>query len=183
VIIEIDGEDDAALESQTNRIRSVAESCGSLLFRAAASQQEGDELWAIRRGISSAIATLAPDHFSEDISVPRDQFPEVVRLIQKIGEKHGLMITVYGHAGDGNLHPSILCDVSRPGEQEKVHRAIEDIFAAALSVGGTLSGEHGIGITKRPYFADAVGKTALRTMQAVKAALDPKGLLNPGKIW
>ncbi len=183
VIIEIDGEDDAALESQTNRIRSVAESCGSLLFRAAASQQEGDELWAIRRGISSAIATLAPDHFSEDISVPRDQFPEVVRLIQKIGEKHGLMITVYGHAGDGNLHPSILCDVSRPGEQEKVHRAIEDIFAAALSVGGTLSGEHGIGITKRPYFADAVGKTALRTMQAVKAALDPKGLLNPDKIW
>jgi len=183
VIIEIDGDDDAALESQTKRIKAVAESCGSLLFRAAASQQEADELWAIRRGISSAIATLAPDHFSEDISVPRDQFPEVVNLIRKIGEKYGLLITVYGHAGDGNLHPSILCDMSRPGEKEKVHHAIEDIFAAALSVGGTLSGEHGIGITKKPYFVHAVGETAVRTMQAIKAALDPKGLLNPGKIW
>jgi len=183
VIIEIDGDDDAALESQTNRIQAVAESCGAVLFRAASSQQEADELWAIRRGISSAIATLAPDHFSEDISVPRDQFPEVVKRIQKIADKYGLLVTVYGHAGDGNLHPSILCDMSRPGEQEKVHQAIEDIFAASLSVGGTLSGEHGIGITKQPYFANAVGEVAVRTMKAVKAALDPKGLLNPGKIW
>lgn len=183
VIIEIDGDDDEALESQTIRIKAVAEACGSVLFRAAASQKEADELWAIRRGISSAISTLKPDHFSEDISVPRAQFPEVVRLIQKIGEKYGLLIAVYGHAGDGNLHPSVLCDMSRPGEKEKVHHAIEDIFAASLSVGGTLSGEHGIGITKQPYFAGAVGETAVRTMKAVKAALDPKGILNPGKIW
>jgi len=183
VIIEIDGADEAALEAQTNQIKAVAESCGALLFRAARSPQEADELWAIRRGISSAIATLAPDHFSEDISVPRDAFPEIVRRIKKIAEKHALLIAVYGHAGDGNLHPSILCDISRPGEKEKVHQAIEEIFAASLSVGGTLSGEHGIGITKQPYFADAVGATALKTMQAIKAALDPKGLLNPGKIW
>jgi glycolate oxidase len=183
VIIEIDGDDDIALESQTRRIRAVADSRGAILFRIAGSQQEADELWAIRRGISSAIATLAPDRFSEDISVPRDAFPEVVRLIKKIGEKYGLLITVYGHAGDGNLHPSILCDISRPGEQEKVHQAIEDIFAASLSVGGTLSGEHGIGITKRPYFANAVGATTVKTMKALKTALDPKGLLNPGKIW
>jgi len=183
VIIEIDGNDDAALDSQTNQIRTVAQSCGSLLFRAAASQQEADELWAIRRGISSAISTLAPDHFSEDISVPRDAFPEVVRLIRKIAEKYGLLIAVYGHAGDGNLHPSILCNTSLPGEKEKVHQAIEDIFAASLSVGGTLSGEHGIGLTKQPYFANAVSETAIRTMKAVKTALDPQGLLNPGKIW
>ncbi len=183
VIIEIDGEDDIAIESQSDRIKTVAASCGSLLFRSARSQQEADELWAIRRGISSAISTLAPDHFSEDISVPRDAFPEVVRLIEKIAAKRGLLIAVYGHAGDGNLHPSILCDMSRPGEKEKVHQAIEDIFAASLSVGGTLSGDHGIGITKQPYFANAVGAAAVRTMQAIKAALDPKGLLNPGKIW
>ncbi|MHB8091683.1 MAG: FAD-binding oxidoreductase [Syntrophales bacterium] len=183
VIIEIDGNDDPSLDSQTNKIKNVAQSCGALLFRAAGSQQEADELWAIRREISSAISTLAPDHFSEDISVPRDAFPEVVRLIKKIGEKHDLLIAVYGHAGDGNLHPSILCDISRPGAKEKVHQAIEEIFAAALSVGGTLSGEHGIGITKQPYFANAVGDIALKTMKAVKAALDPKGLLNPGKIW
>lgn len=183
VIIEIDGDDEASLESQTTRIEAVAKSCGSLVFRAAGSQEEADELWSIRRGISSAIATLAPNRFSEDIPVPRDAFPEVVRLIKKIAEKYGFLIAIYGHAGDGNLHPSILCDISKPGEEEKVHRAIEDIFAASLSLGGALSGEHGIGITKQPYFANAVGEVAVRTMKAVKAALDPKGILNPGKIW
>jgi glycolate oxidase len=183
VIIEIDGEDELSLASQAKRIEVVAESCGSLVFRAAKSQEEADELWSIRRGMSSAVATLAPNRFSEDIPVPRDAFPEVVRRIKKIGEKYGFLIAVYGHAGDGNLHPSILCDISKPGEEDRVHHAIEDIFAASLSLGGSLSGEHGIGITKQPYFAGAVGEVAVRTMKAVKAALDPKGILNPGKIW
>ncbi len=183
VIIEIDGEDESSLESQTTRIANVARSCEALVFRAAASEKEADELWSIRRGMSSAVATLAPNRFSEDIPVPRDAFPEVVRRIKKIAQKYGFLIAVYGHAGDGNLHPSILCDISKPGEEEKVHHAIEEIFAASLSLGGTLSGEHGIGITKQPYFANAVGEVAVRTMKAVKAALDPKGILNPGKIW
>lgn len=183
VIIEIDGDDEASLESQTKRIEVVAKGCNALLFRAASSQKEADELWAIRRGISSAVATLAPNRFSEDIPVPRDAFPEVVRRLKKIGEKYGFQIAVYGHAGDGNLHPSVLCDISKPGEEERLHSAIEDIFAASLDLGGSLSGEHGIGITKQPYFAGAVGDIAVRTMKAVKAALDPKGILNPGKIW
>ncbi len=140
-------------------------------------------IWAVRRGISSAVAALAPNRIGEDISVPRDAFPEVVRRIREISEKHGFTIAVYGHAGDGNIHPSILCDLSKPGEEERVHRAVDDIFAAALDVGGTLSGEHGIGITKRPYIAGALGDVGIRTLKAVKAALDPKGILNPGKIW
>jgi glycolate oxidase len=90
---------------------------------------------------------------------------------------------VFGHAGDGNIHPSILCDLDKPGETERVHRAADDIFAAALSIGGTLSGEHGIGITKRPYIAGFLGEIGVRTHKALKAALDPKGILNPGKIW
>ena len=92
-------------------------------------------------------------------------------------------IAVYGHAGDGNIHPSILCDLSKPGEEERVHQAVDEIFAAALAVGGTLSGEHGIGITKRPYIASALGEAGVKTLKAVKQALDPKGILNPGKIW
>ncbi len=183
IIIEIDGDDDASLEIQAKRIEDVAISCGAVTFRAARSQQEADEIWAVRRGISSAVAALAPHRIGEDISVPRDAFPEVVRRIREISEKHGFTIAVYGHAGDGNIHPSLLCDLSKPGEQERVHRAVDDIFAAALSVGGTLSGEHGIGITKRPYIRDALGEIGIRTLKAVKAALDPKGLLNPGKIW
>ena len=183
VIIEIDGDDDAALETQTKRIEVAAKECGAIAFRAARSQQEAEELWAVRRGISSAVAALAPNRIGEDISVPRDAFPEVVRRIGEISKKHGLPIAVYGHAGDGNIHPSILCDLAKPGEEERVHHAVDDIFAAALDVGGTLSGEHGIGITKRPYIAGALGEIGIRTLKAVKAALDPKGILNPGKIW
>ena len=183
IVIEIDGDDDAALETQANRINEAAKACGAVAFRTARSQQEADEIWAVRRGISSAVSALAPDRIGEDISVPRDAFPEVVRRIREISERHGLLIAVYGHAGDGNLHPSILCDLSKPGEEERVHHAVGDIFAAALSAGGTLSGEHGIGITKRPYIKDALGEIGIRTLKAVKAALDPKGILNPGKIW
>jgi glycolate oxidase len=183
IIVEIDGGDAAALETQAKRIEEVAKACGAVAFRTARSQQEADDIWAVRRGISSAVAALAPDRIGEDISVPRDAFPEVVRRIREISEKHGFTIAVYGHAGDGNIHPSILCDLGKPGEEERVHRAVDDVFAAALIVGGTLSGEHGIGITKRPYIAGALGDVGVRTLKALKAALDPKGIMNPGKIW
>ena len=183
IIIEIDGEDDAALDTQARRMEEVAKRCGVYQFRVAQSQQESDELWAIRRGLSSAIASLVPNRLGEDISVPRDAFPEVVRRIGAIAEKHKLTIAVYGHAGDGNIHPSILCDLSKPGEEERVHRAVEELFDATLAIGGTLSGEHGIGITKRPYIAKALGEAGVKALAAVKQALDPKGILNPGKIW
>jgi glycolate oxidase len=183
LVIEIDGEDDAALAVQAGRIEATAKACGDVEFRVARSQQEADELWAVRRGISSALVGLAPDRISEDISVPRDAFPEVARRIRAISATSGLPIAVFGHAGDGNLHPSILCDLSKPGEEQRVHAAVDEIFAAALAVGGTLSGEHGIGVTKRPYITQALGEAGIRTMQAVKQALDPKGILNPGKIW
>lgn len=183
VIIEIDGEDEADIARHAERIEDAATACGAVSFRAARTQQEADEIWAVRRGISSALAALSPSRIGEDISVPRDAFPEMVRRIREVSEKHRFRIAVFGHAGDGNIHPSILCDLNQPGEGERVHKAADDIFAAALSLGGTLSGEHGIGITKRPYIADAVGETGIRTLKAVKAALDPKGILNPGKIW
>jgi glycolate oxidase len=183
IIIEIDGEDDDALDTQAKRMEAVARECGVLEFRIAQSQQESDELWTIRRGLSSAIASLAPNRLGEDISVPRDAFPEVVRRIRAISEKYKLTIAVYGHAGDGNIHPSILCDLNNPEEEERVHHAVEEIFSATLAVGGTLSGEHGIGITKRLYITHALGEAGVKALKAVKQALDPKGILNPGKIW
>ena len=183
IIIEIDGEDDEALDTQAKRMEAVARECGVLEFRIAQSQQESDELWTIRRGLSSAIASLAPNRLGEDISVPRDAFPEVVRRIRAISEKYKLTIAVYGHAGDGNIHPSILCDLSNPEEEARVHHAVEEIFSATLAVGGTLSGEHGIGITKRPYITHALGEAGVKALKAVKQAFDPKGILNPGKIW
>jgi glycolate oxidase len=183
VLIEIDGEDAGALESQSRRIKGVAAACGSLDFRVAESKAEADELWAVRRGLSSAVASLAPNRLGEDISVPRDAFPEVVRRIRAISEKYGLLIPVFGHAGDGNLHPSVLCDMSDHEEAKRVHQAVDEIFEVTLAVGGTLTGEHGIGITKRPYLVKALGEAGVRTLQAIKMSLDPKGILNPGKIW
>jgi len=183
VILEIDGETDADLQKQAQRIETIARELAVLEVRIAASRQEVDDIWAIRRGLSSAIGAMAPNRFGEDISVPRDAFPEAVRLIRKISEKYNLTIAVYGHAGDGNIHPSVLCDLSKPEESERVHHAINEIFDAALSVGGTLSGEHGIGVTKRPYIAKALGEAGVNTLKLVKQALDPKGILNPGKIW
>lgn len=183
VIIEIDGDDQAALDSQAKRIEAVANSCGALTFRLAQSQAEADELWSVRRGMSQAVAALAPNRLGEDISVPRNSFPEVVRRIKAIAEKYKLTIVVYGHAGDGNLHPTTLCDFTDTEQMERVHHAIDEIFEAALALGGTLSGEHGIGISKRPYINDALGEAGVRTLKAIKHALDPKGILNPGKIW
>jgi len=183
VIIETDGKDAEALDFQAKRIETVAKECGAVNFRVASSQEETDELWAIRRTMSSAISALAPNRIGEDISVPRSEFPEVVRRIKEISQKHNLTIAVFGHAGDGNLHPSILCDLNNPEEAKRAHHAADDIFDAALAVGGTLSGEHGIGITKKPYIYKALGESGVRTMQAVKQALDPKGIMNPGKIW
>jgi glycolate oxidase len=183
VVIEIDGEDAAALTKQAEQIEKIARSFGVAEVRVAADAKESDDIWAIRRGISSAVGAMAPTRLGEDISVPRDAFPEVVRRIREISEAHDIPIAVYGHAGDGNLHPSVLCDLSKPGEEERVHKAVDEIFAAALAVGGTLSGEHGIGMTKRRYIASALGEDGVAALQAIKLALDPKGILNPDKIW
>ena len=183
IIIETDGDSQEALDEQAKRIEAVANSCGALAFRVAKDKAESDELWTIRRTMSSAVSALAPNRLGEDISVPRSEFPKVVRLIKEISTKHDLTIAVFGHAGDGNLHPSVLCDMKNPAEAERAHKAVDDIFAAALSVGGTLSGEHGIGITKKPYIVDAMGEAGVKAMKAMKQALDPKGIMNPGKIW
>lgn len=183
VIMEVDGDTEENLKKQADRIETIAHKNSVLEVQVAASQQESDEIWAIRRGLSSAIGAMAPTRLGEDISVPRDAFPETVRLIRKISEKYKLTIAVYGHAGDGNLHPSVLCDLAKPEEAERAHHAVDEIFAAALSVGGTLSGEHGIGITKRPYITKALGEAGVNTLKLIKQSLDPKGILNPGKIW
>lgn len=183
LILEIDGPDDASLKLQSDAIGQVVAEHQAVSFRVAQSQAETDELWAIRRGLSSAVAATAPNRLGEDISVPRDAFPEAVRRLKEISRRKGLPIAVFGHAGDGNLHPSVLCDLSDPAQEKLAHEVVDEIFDAALAVGGTLSGEHGIGITKKPYIYKALGEAGVAALKAVKQAFDPKGILNPGKIW
>jgi len=183
LILEVDGPDEASLKQQSDAISKVVANLHAVSFRVAQSQAEADELWAIRRGLSSAVAAMAPNRLGEDISVPRDAFPEAVRRLKEVSLRNGLPIAVFGHAGDGNLHPSVLCDLSNPAEEKLAHHVVGEIFDVALSVGGTLSGEHGIGITKRPYIVKALGEAGVAALKSVKQALDPKGILNPGKIW
>lgn len=183
LILEIDGPDDASLKLQSDAISKVVADHQAVSFRVAQTQAETDELWAIRRGLSSAVAAMAPNRLGEDISVPRDAFPEAVRRLKEVSRRNGLPIAVFGHAGDGNLHPSVLCDLSNPEEEKLAHHVVGEIFDVALSVGGTLSGEHGIGITKKPYVVKALGEEGVAALKAVKQAFDPKGILNPDKIW
>lgn len=183
VIFEFDGDSEAGLDAQIGEAERLCAECGSVQFRIAKTKEEEDELWSLRRGMSSAIAALAPNRIAEDISVPRAALPEIVKRLREIAARYGLQLAVFGHAGDGNLHPSLLADLNAPGEKEKVEQAVGEIFQAALAVGGTLSGEHGIGLTKKDYLADALGETGMAAIRSIKKALDPAGILNPGKIF
>lgn len=183
IITEVDGSEEYEIKSQAEQIEKIAAANGVVEVRVAKTAKEADDLWAIRRALSSAVGALAPDRVNEDISVPRNEFPEIVRRIRKIVDKYNLDFAVYGHAGDGNLHPSFLCDLSDPDQAARAHKAVDEMFSATLELGGTLSGEHGIGITKQSYLQDALGEAGVNALKAIKKALDPKGILNPGKMW
>jgi len=183
VVTEVDGNEEYEIKKQVDQITAIANEFNAVEVLAAKTAQEAEDLWTVRRILSPAVGALAPDRVSEDISVPRNEFPEIVRQIKQITDKYNLRFAVYGHAGDGNLHPSILCDMSDPEQAPIVHKAVDEIFAATLALGGTLSGEHGIGITKQQYITQALGEAGVDVLKAIKRALDPKGILNPGKMW
>lgn len=182
LLIDIDGPQ-KLLDDQAVAVAETGRRHHAVQIREAGTAAEADELWVLRRTMGPAVAAIAKNKIGEDISVPRAALPEMIRRLGEIGKKHGLTIAVFGHAGDGNLHPSILTDLSRPGARERVDEAVAEVFRAALDVGGTLSGEHGIGITKKPFIEEALGKGGVEALRAVKRALDPKGILNPGKIF
>ena len=118
----------------------------------------------------------------EDATVPRSRITEMLVACANIGRKYNLVLGTFGHAGDGNLHPTILADKNDADEMARVHRAVEEIFDTALALGGTLSGEHGIGIAKMRFLGNELGESGLNLMRSIKQALDPEGILNPGKL-
>jgi glycolate oxidase len=118
----------------------------------------------------------------EDVVVPRSRVPDLLRAIHEIGDRRGLQIGVFGHAGDGNLHPSFVFDREDPTAPGRLREAQDYLYHATLALGGSVTGEHGIGVVKRPYLEATRGPDAVRVMRAIKAALDPLGILNPGKM-
>ncbi|MBI3967866.1 MAG: FAD-binding protein [Chloroflexi bacterium] len=182
LVVDVDGEP-AGLDGQMTTLAEVVARQGPSDLVAARDAHESDELWAARRAISSSLGRLRPNKIGEDISVPRSAVPVAIRRIQEIGRRHGLTIAIFGHAGDGNLHPNILCDRRDQEEMARVHAAIAEIFELAIEVGGALSGEHGIGLDKKEYLGKNVDPVALRLMRELKGLLDPNGILNPGKMF
>jgi len=155
---------------------------GAREVQIARTSAESDELWRARRSVSPSLGRVRPNKLGEDIVVPRSAIPEMVRRIKRTALKHDLPIVIFGHAGDGNLHPNILFDKRDQDELERVEAAVADLFADAVDLGGTLSGEHGVGVLKLPYLEMAIGPLAIEVMRGIKRALDPKGILNPGKV-
>jgi glycolate oxidase len=182
LIIEVDGDRDL-LDKQANKIAEIIRPLGVVETRIATTPAESEALWQIRRSVSASLRKVNPDKFNEDICVPRSKLPEMIRKIDTIAEKFSLPIVNFGHAGDGNIHVNIMIDKKVPGELEKAHAAIEEVFKGALELGGTMSGEHGVGIAKAPYIPLEITPQTALYMKTLKKAHDPHNILNPGKIF
>jgi glycolate oxidase len=182
LLVEVDGHP-AQVEEEAAKVESICRQMGAMRVHVARDSEERDRVWEARRSALSALSRIRPTTVLEDATVPRSAVPAMIRAIEEIGRKYELPIGTFGHAGDGNLHPTILTDRRDKEEWTRVERAIEDIFEKALALGGTLSGEHGIGLAKSKFLAREIGTPAILYSRRIKAALDPKNILNPGKIF
>jgi glycolate oxidase len=181
LLIEVDGSE-ASVDAETDRIKALCEDLGALNIKVAKTPEENEEVWKARRSAYGAEARLRPTAIAEDCTVPVGQLMNMFREVAEIAEKHDLLIPVLAHAGDGNLHPQILTDIRDKDEMERVYKAIDEISIKAVELGGTLTGEHGIGIAKRELLALEIGKVAIEVSKNIKKAFDPLNILNPDKI-
>jgi glycolate oxidase len=183
LLLEQDGADQAVARADVERMGEICHALGAESWQVATSAAERDNLWQARRSVSAALGRLRPNKLGEDVVVPKSEIPAMIATVGEIAARYDLPIPVFGHAGDGNLHPNILFDLRDPDEVQRVEFAARDIFRAAIRLGGTLSGEHGVGTLKREFLEEAQGGLAVALSRSIKAVFDPHGLLNPGKIF
>jgi len=182
LLLQADGSP-AAVEAESQQIVDILKKSGAKEIRVAKDANEAMMYWKMRSAGFAATFSAAHTVMSEDVAVPRDKLAEFIRKLDEISERTGFFISYLGHAGDGNLHPSIFTDVRNKEEFARAQQAMEEIFEAALSLGGVLSGEHGIGLEKQRFLKRAMDPVALNLMRKIKGILDPNNILNPGKIW
>jgi glycolate oxidase len=182
LLIEVDG-DEALVVQDAKKVQEICVNSGAIDFQTAPGEEEAERLWEARRNVSRSLLKLRPDKVSEDVVVPRSRMAQLATFLDQLGEKHELPILAYGHAGDGNTHVNIMLDKNNPKEVKNAEAAVRELFRQVIEMGGTISGEHGIGITKAPYLEMEISKPALQLMSRLKKAFDPKGILNPGKIF
>jgi glycolate oxidase len=182
LLIQVDGSapaGDAALE----QLAGICKQGGAQQIQIAASEQEAADLWRARHAISAALFRLGPDKINEDIVVPRSRIPEMVEWIDDLRKRTELTMVTFGHAGDGNIHFNIMLDKGDKETLSKAEVAIEALFRQTIALGGTQSGEHGVGVTKASYLDIELGRAEIALMKRIKVAFDPNRVLNPGKIF
>jgi glycolate dehydrogenase FAD-linked subunit len=181
LLVEVDG-DPASLKIQIDKIKKILEEKNASGIVSADNPEDAEKLWTARRSAFSVMARIRPNAIIEDATVPVTNLTAMIRKIVEIAKKHDIQIGVLGHAGDGNLHPIILFDQRDEDELKRVEAAIEDIFREGVALGGTLSGEHGIGMAKAEFLPMEWDEVAFSITKRIKQSLDPKGILNPGKF-
>jgi glycolate oxidase len=182
LLMETDGHP-AAVADEGDRMAAIAREQGAREVRTARDDAEALQLAGARRNAFAALARRRPTTILEDVTVPRSELAAMVAFIADTAAALGLQIGTFGHMGDGNLHPTFLTDERDADEMARVHRALDQIVRKTLEVGGTITGEHGVGLAKKPWLRQQMGDASFELMRQVKHALDPKGLLNPGKVF
>jgi glycolate oxidase len=182
VLMETDGHP-VVVEEEAEAMMRIARQCGAREVKAAANEAEGAQLAAARRNAFSALARIRPTTILEDVTVPRSELARMVGFIAEVAVRHRLQVGTFGHLGDGNLHPTFLTDERDAEEMHRVEAALEEIVNETIRLGGTVTGEHGVGLAKKAFVKRQLGEGSYELMRSIKRALDPAGLLNPGKIF
>lgn len=181
LIIEVDGLKEAVVR-EAEIMRSLCQKHRAIEYREAANEEESDKIWEVRRKMSPAVKKTGAVKINHDIVIPRSRIPEMLTFLEGISARYGYPLPTFGHAGDGNLHTNLMLPDNSDATRAKSAEAVREIFEKTVALGGTLSGEHGIGYAKAPYLDIAVSKPTIELMRTIKKALDPNGILNPGKV-
>lgn len=182
LVTDVDGNAESDLDEQLGIIEAKFKENGCSEFKIARDNTESANLWFARRNASPSLAVYGSKKLNEDITVPRSKLPELLDKIAIVSEKYGLKVPCFGHTGDGNVHTNVMCDGNDPHSVELGHQAIEEIFQITVDMGGTLSGEHGIGLAKAPFMHMAFSEAEMELFRSIKKAFDPNNILNPHKM-
>jgi glycolate oxidase len=182
LVTDVDGDLEINLEKDLELIEAKFRENGAFDFKIAKDEAEAKDIWFARRNASQAISIYGSKKINEDVTVPRSKLPETLKKFGEVGEKYGIQIPCFGHSGDGNIHTNVMVDGKDPKAVEIGYKAIEEIFQITVDMGGTLSGEHGIGLAKAPYMKMAFTDAEMELFRSMKKAFDPNNILNPNKM-
>ncbi|MBP1763882.1 MAG: putative FAD-linked oxidoreductase [Firmicutes bacterium] len=182
LLVEVDGMP-STVEENAKRVSGICKECGAMEVKIAQTAEEVEDLWRARRSVGAAFGQVAPSKYSEDSTVPRSRVPELIKRILTIQNEYDLPVFICGHAGDGNMHPTILFDKRDKDAAARAEKALDEVHFVTLELEGTLSGEHGIGFAKAPFLKREAGEVGYRLGQDIKRIIDPAGILNPGKMF